>query len=100
MAYISTKLQIQGLKAELPEVMDWMEKNVLEQSRELDPVKRQQLVWDIQERASQRARADNNPGMDQHLSSLGEKILKGFKGYDLYSYTKSVMNERMWIADN
>ena len=26
--------------------------------------------------------------------------LKGWRGYDLYSNTKYVMHERMWLADN
>ena len=99
LAYISTKLQIQGLKAELPEVMDWMEKNVLEQSRELDPVKRQQLVWDIQDRVVNELVQVTTLGWT-NIFPAWRKELKGFKGYDLYSYTKSVMNERMWLADN
>jgi peptide/nickel transport system substrate-binding protein len=99
LGYISTKNQINGLKAELPEVMDWMETNVVEQSRELDPVKRQEVVWEIQRRAANELTQITTLGWTNIFPSW-RRELKGFKGYDLYSYTKSVANERMWIADN
>ena len=99
LGYISTKNQISGLKAELPEVMDWMETNVVEQSRELDPVKRQEVVWEIQRRAANELVQITTLGWTNIFPSW-RRDLKGFKGYDLYSYTKSVANERMWIVDN
>ena len=99
LGYISTKNQIMGLKAELPEVMDWMETSVVEQSRELDPAKRQQMVWEIQRRAANEVVQITTLGWTNIFPSW-TRDLKGFKGYNLYSYTKSAMNERMWIVDN
>ena len=96
---LATKNQIKALKDQLPDVMAWMEANTLDQSTELDPARRQELVWEIQRR-----------GINEvaHITTLGwtnifpswRSELKGFKGYDLYSYTKSALNERIWIAGN
>jgi peptide/nickel transport system substrate-binding protein len=99
LGYISTTLQIQALKGLHPELMDWMETATLEQSRELDPVKRQEVVWEIQRRAANELTQITTLGWTNIFPSW-RRELKGFKGYDLYSYTKSVANERMWIADN
>ena len=99
LGYISTKLQIQALKGQHPELMDWMETNTLDQSRELDPVKRQQMLWEIQERGINELVQITTLGWTNIFPSWRYE-LKGFKGYDLYSYTKSAANERMWIADN
>ena len=99
LGYISTTLQIQALKGLHPELMDWMETATLEQSRELDPVKRQQSVWEIQDRAINELMPITTLGWT-NIFPAWRRDLKGFKGYDLYSYTKSAMNERMWIVDN
>ena len=99
LGYISTTLQIQALKGLHPELMDWMETATLEQSRELDPVKRQQSVWEIQDRAINELMPITTLGWTNIFPSW-RKELKGFKGYDLYSYTKSAANERIWIADS
>ena len=99
LGYISTTLQIQALKGLHPELMDWMETATLEQSRELDPAKRQQSVWEIQDRAINELMPITTLGWT-NIFPAWRRDLKGFKGYDLYSYTKSAMNERMWLADS
>ena len=99
LGFLSTTLQIQALKGLHPELMDWMETATLEQSRELDPAKRQQSVWEIQDRAINELMPITTLGWTNIFPSW-RRDLKGFKGYDLYSYTKSAMNERMWIVDS
>ena len=99
LGFLSTTLQIQALKGLHPELMDWMETATLEQSRELDPAKRQQSVWEIQDRAINELMPITTLGWTNIFPSW-RRDLKGFKGYDLYSYTKSAMNERMWLVDN
>ena len=86
LAFISTKLQIQALKGLHPELMDWMETATLEQSRELDPAKRQQSVWEIQDRAINELMQITTLGWT-NIFPAWRKELKGFRGYDLYSYT-------------
>ena len=96
---LSTKDQIRGMKAEMPEVMEWMQTAVLEQSRELDPAKRQQQVWEIQRRVANEVIPITTLGWTNIFPSWRHE-LKGWKGYDLYSYTKYAQNERMWLADS
>ena len=66
-----------------------METSVVEQSRELDPLKRQQMVWEIQRRAANELVQITTLGWTNIFPSW-RRDLKGFKGYNLYSYTKSV----------
>ena len=57
------------------------------------------MVWEIQERGINELVQITTLGWTNIFPSWRAE-LKGFKGYDLYSYTKSAANERMWIADN
>ena len=71
----------------------------MSRARELDPAKRQQQVWEIQRRVANEVIPITTLGWTNIFPSW-RKELKGWKGYDLYSYTKYAQNERMWIVDN
>ena len=69
------------------------------QSAELDPVKRKDLVRELDLKILNDVAQYVVVGWS--LIFPGWRVeLKGWRGYDLYSNTKYVMHERMWIADN
>ena len=83
--------------AEQPEVMAEVAAMIQGQSAELDPLKRKELVRELD------LKIINDVS---HYVVVGWSLifpgwrteLKGWRGYDLYSYTKYAMHERMWIA--
>ena len=84
---------------EQPEVMAEVEAMIRGQSAELDPVKRKALVAELDQKLLNEVSQYVLVGWS--LIFPGWRVeLKGWKGYDLYSNTKYVMHERMWIADN
>ena len=83
---------------EQPEVMAEAERMIREQSVELDPVKRKEMVRELD--LYLHNEVVQYPLVGWSLIFPGWRVeLKGWKGYDLYSYTKAAMNERMWLAD-
>ena len=67
------------------------------QSRELDPIKRKELVREMDLKIHNDVAQYILVGWS--LIFPGWRVeLKGWRGYDLYSYTKYAMNERMWLA--
>ena len=83
--------------AEQPEVMAEVAAMIQGQSAELDPIKRKELVRELDLKIIDEV---------SHYVVVGWSLifpgwraeLKGWKGYDLYSYTKYAMHERMWIT--
>ena len=68
------------------------------QSRELDPIKRKELVREMDLKIHNDVAQYILVGWS--LIFPGWRVeLKGWRGYDLYSYTKYAMNERMWLAN-
>ena len=83
--------------AEQPEVMAEVESMIRAQSRELDPLKRKELVREMDLKILNEV--DQYIVVGWSLIFPGWRVeLKGWKGYDLYSQTKYVQNERMWLA--
>ena len=85
--------------AEIPEVMAEVDGMIRAQSAELDLLKRKDLVREIDQKILDEVSSYVVVGWS--LIFPGWRVeLKGWKGYDLYSNTKYVMHERMWLADN
>ena len=83
--------------AEQPQVMADVEAMIRGQSAELDPIKRKELVRELDLKILNDVSQFVVVGWS--LIFPGWRVeLKGWKGYDLYSYTKYAMHERMWIA--
>ena len=93
----SSKAFMDSRWAEQPEVMQQVEDMIRGQSAELDPVKRRDLVRELDLKILNDVSQYVLVGWS--LIFPGWRVeLKGWRGYDLYSNTKYVMNERMWIA--
>ena len=85
--------------AEQPEIMAEVEEMIRGQSAELDPIKRKELVREMDLKILNEVSQFVVVGWS--LIFPGWRVeLKGWKGYDLYSYTKYAMHERMWLGDN
>ena len=81
---------------EQPEVMQQVEDMIRAQSSELDPVKRKDLVRELDLKILNEISQYVLLGWNMIFPAWRVE-LKGWKGYDLYSYTKYAMNERMWL---
>ena len=96
---VSAKKFMEARWAEQPEVMQEVEDMIRGQSAELDPVKRKELVEEMDLKILNDVSQYVVVGWS--LIFPGWRVeLKGWKGYDLYSNTKYVMHERMWLADS
>ncbi len=92
----SAKVYTDARWAEQPEVMAEVEAMIRGQSAELDPVKRKELVTELDLKILNDVSQYVVVGWS--LIFPGWRVeLKGWRGYDLYSYTKYAMHERMWI---
>ena len=95
----SSKQYMEARWAEQPEVMAEVEAMIRGQSAELDPLKRKDLVRELDLKILNDVSQYVVVGWS--LIFPGWRVeLKGWRGYDLYSNTKYIMHERMWIADN
>ena len=93
----SSKAFMQARWDEEPEVMAEVERMIRAQSAELDPMKRKDMVREMDLYILNNVSQYVLVGWS--LIFPGWRVeLKGWKGYDLYSNTKYVMHERMWIA--
>ena len=95
----SSKKFMEARWAEQPEVMQQVEDMIRAQSAELDPVKRKALVAELDQKILNEVSQYVLVGWSLIFPGWRTE-LKGWRGYDLYSNTKYVMHERMWIADN
>ena len=96
---VSSKKFMEARWAEQPEVMQEVEDMIRAQSAELDPLKRKALVEEMDLKILNEVSQYVVVGWS--LIFPGWRVeLKGWKGYDLYSNTKYIMHERMWLADN
>ena len=84
--------------AEQPEVMAEVERMIRAQSSELDPIKRKQLARELDLKLLEDVSQYVVVGWSLIFPGWRTE-LKGWRGYDLYSYTKYAMHERMWIAN-
>ena len=97
--YASSRAMSEARWAEQPEVMAEVDTMIRAQSAELDPVRRKELVRELDLKILDEVSSYVVVGWS--LIFPGWRVeLKGWKGYDLYSNTKYVMHERMWLADN
>ena len=93
---VSAKVYTDARWAEQPEVMQEVEDMIRAQSAELDPVKRKALMTELDLKILNDVSQYVVVGWS--LIFPGWRVeLKGWRGYDMYSYTKYAMNERMWI---
>ena len=93
----SSRAMMDARWAEQPEVMADVEAMIRGQSAELDPIKRKALVNELDMKIMNDVSQFVVVGWS--LIFPGWRVeLKGWKGYDLYSYTKYAMHERMWIV--
>ena len=83
--------------AEQPEVMQEVADMINAQSAELDPVKRKEMVAELDQKLMSEVSQYVVVGWSLIFPGWRTE-LKGWRGYDLYSNTKYVMNERLWIA--
>ena len=81
---------------EQPEVMAEVERMIRNQSNVLDPVARKELAKEIDQKLLNDVSQYVVVGWSLIFPGWRTE-LKGWKGYDLYSYTKYAMHERMWI---
>ena len=95
----STKAMSESRWEELPEVLGELDTKIRAQSAELDPMKRQALVREIDQQILDEVSAYVVVGWSLIFPGWRTE-LKGWKGYDLYSNTKYVMHERMWIDNS
>ena len=84
---------------EQPQVMAEVEELIRAQTLELDPLKRKELIRELDMKILNEVSQYVVMGWTNIFPSWRVE-LKGWRGYDLYSNTKYVMHERMWIADN
>ena len=96
---VSAKKFMEARWAEQPEVMQEVEDMIRAQSAELDPVKRKALVEEMDLKMLNDVSQYVVVGWSLIFPGWRTE-LKGWKGYDLYSNTKYIMHERMWLADN
>ena len=83
--------------AEQPEVMQEVADMINVQSAELDPVKRKEMVAELDQKLMSEVSQYVVVGWSLIFPGWRTE-LKGWRGYDLYSNTKYIMHERMWIA--
>ena len=94
---ITAKAFMEARWAEQPEVMAEVEAMIRAQSAELDPFKRKALVTELEHKILNDVSQYVVVGWSLIFPGWRTE-LKGWRGYDLYSYTKYIMHERMWIA--
>ena len=92
----SAKTFLQARWDEQPEVMAEVERMIRAQSNVLDPVERKVLAREIDLKLLNDVSQYVVVGWSLIFPGWRAE-LKGWKGYDLYSYTKYAMHERMWI---
>ena len=83
--------------AEQPEVMQEVADMINVQSAELDPVKRKEMVAELDQKLMSEVSQYVVVGWSLIFPGWRTE-LKGWRGYDLYSNTKYIMHERLWIA--
>ena len=83
---------------EQPEALAEVERMIRAQSSELDPVKRKALMTELDLKILNDVSQYVVVGWSLIFPGWRTE-LKGWKGYDLYSYTKYAMHERMWIVN-
>jgi peptide/nickel transport system substrate-binding protein len=94
----SYRVALEARWAEEPELWAEVEAMVRAQSAELDPLKRKAMMTELDLKLLNEVAQYTVVGWS--LIFPGWRVeLKGWRGYDLYSYTKYTMNERMWLAD-
>ena len=84
---------------EQPELRAEVNRMILAQSAELDPIQRKELVRELDLKLLNEDLSYVVVGWSLIFPGWRTE-LKGWRGYDLYSNTKYIMHERMWLADN
>ena len=94
---VGSKVIVGARWEEQPQVMQDVADMITAQSAELDPVKRKRMVTELDLKILNEVSQYVLVGWS--LIFPGWRVeLKGWKGYDLYSYSKYLQNERMWLA--
>ena len=97
--FASTRVMSQARLDEQPELRAEVNRMILAQSAELDPIQRKELVRELDLKLLNEDLSYVVVGWSLIFPGWRTE-LKGWRGYDLYSNTKYIMHERMWLADN
>ena len=95
----TSRESMQARWEEQPEVLAEVAAMIQGQSAELDPLKRKELVRELDLKIIDEVSQYVVVGWSLIFPGWRAE-LKGWRGYDLYSYTKYAMHERMWITDS
>ena len=94
---VGRKASIGARWEEQPDVMAEVERMIRAQTLELDPMKRKDLIRELDHYILDNVAQYVVMGWTNIFPSWRVE-LKGWRGYDLYSNTKYVMHERMWLV--
>ena len=89
---------LDGMWEEQPENMQMLEDMIGAQSRELDPVKRRVLFRTLEDFLRTEVHSYHTMLGWTNIFPSWRIEAKGITGYDLYSYTKGAMWERVWFG--
>ena len=95
---VGRKAAIGARWEEQPDVMAEVERMIRAQTLELDPMKRKDVIRELDLYILDNVAQYVVMGWTNIFPSWRVE-LKGWRGYDLYSNTKYVMHERMWLAN-
>jgi ABC-type transport system substrate-binding protein len=94
----NTGLRVDGYEDNSPEVFGRVLSLTKDQSLELDPVKRQAMVWELERTLSSELNAYLILGWTNIFPGWGTNV-KGYTSSNHYSQLKWAMWERVWLAD-
>ena len=93
------KASVEGLWDEQPENMQMLDDMIREQARELDPVKRRDLFRNLEDFLRTEVHSYHTMLGWTNIFPSWRSEVRGIKGYDLYSFTKGAMWERVWYGE-
>ena len=88
-----------GLHKENPEGMQKLEDMINAQSAEMDKVKRKQLVREMEDYLRTEIHGWHTMLGWTNIFPSWRTEVKGYQGYDLFSFTKGAMWERVWLGE-
>ncbi len=92
------KASLEAMWEAQPENMQMLDDMIRGQSRELDPVKRRELFRTLEDFLRTEVHSYHDMLGWTNIFPSWRVEAKGIKGYDLYSFTKGTMWERVWFG--
>ena len=92
------KASLEAMWEAQPENMQMLDDMIRGQSRELDPVKRRELFRTLEDFLRTEVHSYHDMLGWTNIFPSWRVEAKGIKGYDLYSFTKGTMWERVWFS--